>query len=81
MVEDMKDYNHGKGEIEIKKRKGLIAEYRPVELHLKENGSMTDKPSLAIVSVNFNENMIISQVSLEMLNNCMKELGYQITKL
>lgn len=59
-----------------------VYELRPVELHLKENGAIQDKPSFLIgLEVPGNVEFYYGQVSLEMLAEGFRELGYSLTKI
>ena len=81
-------FDHGTGPIDLNKwgNVGKISEMRPVELHHKSNGSIREKPSFAIVLVDslhdsdITDNMVYGQISLEMLNDGLKEIGYKLVK-
>jgi len=60
----------------------IALEFRPTELHLKQNGSTENEPSFTILLQNEKAiTKVFGQVSLKMLNKAFGELGYQITKL
>jgi hypothetical protein len=69
-------------------RKGQIwmplnsVELRPTRLELKEDGAKDDTASFCLLMEHpiLSEMKVYGQVSLEMLNTAMKELGYQIIK-
>ena len=74
-------FNHGKDQIDIK-HLGQTIRMRPVEIHLKEDGSITDQPSLAIVmSTTFpNTPAVVGEISVEMLNKGLADIGYELVK-
>lgn len=57
----------------------VSAEYMPIEIHHKINGAKGEKPSFCIVGKQY-INSAYMQISLEMLNEGLKEIGYKITK-
>ena len=88
MDKPLKTLNWGKLKIDFSSsRYHYIQEMRPTEIHLKEDGSINNKPSFAIVmsrdEIGAEEYHypIYGQISLEMLNEGLKELGYEIVKL
>lgn len=79
MSKDFKAFNHGTGKIIIKHKE--MIELKPVEIHLKENGSIKDEPSFAFVLTRPDlETAVFGQISLEMLNESLNELGYKIVE-
>lgn len=71
--------NHGTGKIDVTDLQPAM-EFRPSQLHMKEDGAKDNTPSFLIVM----EHDLISykiygQVSLKMLNKALGELGYKIT--
>ena len=81
-MKDFNCYNHGTNQIDVIKH-SPIERYkfrigRPIEMHLKENGSKDDKPSFAIVIELSNGNRIIGEISLQMLNEGLKDIGYKL---
>jgi len=77
-----KTFNHGTDPIRLVSEPGKkIAEGMPTELHLKEDGALNNTPSLAIIIRDIEGNRIVGQISLQMLNDGLNELGYQIVKL
>ncbi len=73
--------NHGKGNIDIKH--DLVAQLLPIEIHLKENGTLDDKPSFAIVLSSMVKSLpvVVGQLSLKMWNEGLKDIGYEIKKI
>lgn len=71
--------NHGTGKIAIVTDTESVIETDLTHLHLKEDGTVDDKPSLAFESI-VPGYIFVSQISLKMLNDALNELGYQITK-
>lgn len=82
----MKTKDFGKGQIEVG-GDCLIA--RPIELLHKEDGSISDEPSFAIVMTtdphdffgdeSYVTPKIVGEVSLKMLTKALSELGYVLT--
>lgn len=85
----IKTFNVGKGQIDLRHLKPAFGyclppvEVRPIEIHLKEDGTLDDGPSLCIVNSDMQKTptFFFSQVSIEMLNNALKEIGYSINKI
>jgi len=73
-------YNWGTGHIQMELGR-LAYELRPIEVHLKEDGTITNEPSMAIVMSNETGTAFIyGQLSLEMWNKALNECGYKIEK-
>jgi hypothetical protein len=82
VMKEMLIKNHGKGKIAINEDYGPIIQFRPTELHLKEDGSLTNEPSFAVVMTRPDaKGKAVGQISLEMLNEALGELGYTIIPL
>lgn len=79
MEKAFKAFNHGTGKIDLSNHKGLSV-MRPVEIHHKEDGSITNEPSFAIVMVAPYEYPIVGEISLKMLNDGLNKIGYEIVK-
>lgn len=75
----LKAFNHGKGQIDLTHLPPDSEQMKPVELHLKEDGSISNEPSLLIVMERYKD-YVFGEVSLAMLNEALGELGYKITK-
>ena len=75
----LKAFNHGKGQIDLTHLPPGSEQMKPVELHLKEDGSISNEPSLLIVMERYKD-YVFGEVSLAMLNEALGELGYKITK-
>lgn len=76
----MKAVNHGTGQVDLRHLEdtGLVPmEMRPSELHLKEDGTKTNGPSFTLV-LERGPMRVYGQVSLDMLNEALGELGYTI---
>jgi hypothetical protein len=78
MNEFMKVVNHGAKPIDLRHIGSTAKEARLVELHFNTNGSIEEKPSLAIVMQLPSGLNIYGQMSLETLNDCLEQLGYEI---
>jgi hypothetical protein len=61
----------------------IIEEMRPIEVHVRENGTMDDKPSFCFIfkPPPYIPFYVQGQISLRMLNDGLKEAGYKIEKL
>lgn len=75
-----KAFNHKLEKIDLSHHENVI-EVRPTEIHLKENGSKTDESSFLIVSEHPSLPVMAAQISLEMLNEGLEQIGYKIIKL
>lgn len=83
MGKDFIGINHGKKQINLNRHR-RVAEFKPVEIHLKEDGSIDDGASFAIVMSNLYEQLLVDvygQISLKMFNEGLKDIGYKIEKL
>lgn len=76
-----KGVKHGKGQIDLK-HLGDSVELRPVEIHMKEDGGLDDQPVFVIVMVGtrYIPMAVYGQITLDMLNGGLKEIGYKIVK-
>lgn len=79
-------FNVGKNRIDVGHYSDInysaMFELRPVELYLKEDGAKGDKPSFAITMIDPRNHAapIIGELSLEMWNKGLSEVGYEIVK-
>lgn len=81
MAKPFKGINHGTGQIDLTHHKE-IEEFHPVEIHLKDDGSLKNEPSFAIVLTSqYSRTQVVGQISLEMLNEGLADVGYKIVKL
>ena len=71
--------NHGKHQIDLTHLK-VLYEVRPIEVHMNENGSIMDRPTLAFIFANENRFHIVGQISVDMLNEGLKDIGYKMIK-
>lgn len=77
-----KGFNWGKGTVNFMPVAGESwKEFKPTQIHLKEDGTIDDKPSLVIVMEGRSKHMAYGQISLEMLNEGLADIGYKITKI
>ena len=80
MEKDFKAIDHGKGPIDMTGYPSAV-EFKPIELHHKEDGAKDNSPSFAILLENpAFEVQILGQISLETLAASMSALGYTLTK-
>jgi hypothetical protein len=61
-------------------RSEAFEEYRPYQLHYIPDGTVNNRPVLAIAMENLDGKKIIGQVSVDMLNEVLSSIGYQIIK-
>lgn len=79
---EFKGFNHGTGSVALglANATGLNTDQkRPVQIHLKEDGAIGDKPSFCLVLTNGRE-VTIGQISLEMFNEGLADIGYKLVK-
>ena len=83
MPKDFTTYNHGTAPIDMSFLSivGNLHQMRPHQLHLKEDGAVGDKPSFALVFIDGNRNIVVGEISEEMLSEGFKELGYSLEKV
>lgn len=79
MEKAFKAFDHGTGRIDLTKHEGLKM-MRPVEIHHKQDGSVKDEPSFAIVMTSPFSSPVVGEISLEMLNDGLNEIGYEIIR-
>lgn len=92
--DSFKGFDHGVNKMNLSHLVKVAAntiEMRPTEIHHKANGTATDKPSFTIVMARLKEDIpvdiilpnviVYGQVSLDMLNRALGEIGYEITKI
>lgn len=82
MAKAFKGYKHGTGVVDLR-HLGVAVELRPTEIHLKDNGSLDNGPSLTIVLSDMKTVApvrVIGQISIEMLNEGLADIGYKIVK-
>jgi hypothetical protein len=85
MYEDqqpIKTFNWGKEPIQLEFPDEIGYEFRPVQVHLKEDGSLKNQPSFCIVLHHPTvDRYVYGQISLEMANDVLGRLGMKIVKL
>lgn len=80
MSKDFKGKNWVTGRIRIEKDKEVLI-LKLTEIHLKENGSLKNEPSFAIVMENPPFHFkCVGEISLEMFNEGLADIGYKIIK-
>jgi hypothetical protein len=79
MNKDFKAFNHDTGQIDLSKF-GNAIQMKPIEIHLKEDGSIENKPSFAIVMADPNIGYVFGQISLKMLNEGLADIGYELVR-
>ena len=79
MIKDFTAYNHGKGVIDLRDI-GSATQMMPTEIHLKEDGSLDNKPSFTIILEHPLKKPVYGQITLEMLNDGLEDIGYKMVK-
>lgn len=78
---DFRAFNHGTNQIDLRGL-NVVQILKPVAIHLKEDGSIEDKESITIVMEDvFFSNFTVGEISLKMLNEGLKDIGYQLVKI
>lgn len=72
-------FNWGTGIMKVDVVDKRVMLMRPTEIHLKENGALDNTPSLAIV-MDTQTLRVVGEVSLNMLNEGLKSIGYELKK-
>jgi len=78
-----KAFDHGVGQVDLTHIESKLMELRPMEIHHKENGTLTGGPTFTLVLGVPNMPQIpkvFGQISVEMLNDALKDIGYEIIK-
>jgi len=78
MAKEMKVVNHGASTINLRHLGTDIIQMMPSELHYKTNGSTSDGPSFAMVLQGPIGIYVVGQFTLDTLQECLGELGYEI---
>jgi hypothetical protein len=79
-MKEFQGFNHGKKQVDLSHLK-VMAQLRPTEVHLKEDGSIEDKPSLCFVMVDGSNFAMFGQISVDMFNEGLADIGYKLVKL
>lgn len=80
MPEEFKGIDHGTSHINLQFEQRFAYELRPTEIHHKIDGALDNEPSFAIVMSHPNGFACFGQISLEMFNKALGEIGYKIEK-
>ena len=78
MKKDFTGFDHKKKQMDLRGL-GDVKVLKPTQIHHKENGSLKNEPSFAIVM----EGVLITvvgEISLEMFNKGLNDIGYEIIK-
>lgn len=80
---DLIAVDHGKHKIDLSHLTAkYIIDMLPTEIHHKEDGDLNDNPSFCFVLERKRiDTAIIGQISLKMLNDGLKEIGYKIERI
>ncbi len=79
-IKDFTAYNHGKKQIDLRDI-GFTTDMRPTEIHFKEDGSLDNKPSFCIVLEAPMLRAAIGELTVEMFNDALKDIGYKLIKI
>jgi hypothetical protein len=80
-IKPFKGINHGTGKLDLTHLRNAL-EVRPVEIHLKEDGSKENKPSFCLVMMHPDLPVwIVGQLSLAMFNDGLRDIGYEMRKI
>ena len=77
---DFRGVRHKESPIIIGVNDKKVTNVIPVEVHLIPNGTLTDQPALAFLSVDRDQYCYIGQISVKMLNEGLQEIGYKLIK-
>lgn len=78
---DFKAIECGKDKIDLRHHGRQAKILRPIEIHHKEDGSLTDKPTFCIVMSDLKEELVMGEISLEMMNAALRTIGYKLGKI
>lgn len=77
MEKEFNAHGCGTGKFNLSKHHGLKF-MKPTEVHLKEDGSIEEKPSLTFVLESPFSGPVMGEISLKMLNEGLGDIGYEI---
>ncbi len=81
MKKDFTAFNWGEHKVDFSKYKH-IAEMKPVELHMRQDGSLLDDPSFAILMKHPVSPLVVyGEISLQMFNDGLADIGYEMKKI
>lgn len=82
MSKPFEGFHHGTSQINLKpylpEKATVVAELRPIQIHCKADGDINNKPSFCIVMSDNTTHCVYGQISLKMLNQGLKDIGYEI---
>jgi hypothetical protein len=82
-MKDVITHDWGEEKIDLRHLSGAL-EGKPTEIHHKSNGSIKDEPTFTFIiereGAMIDKIQMYGQISLEMLNQALGELGYEIKK-
>lgn len=72
--------NHGTGKVDLTDKGSKMLELRPTEVHLKEDGTTDDKPTLTFIlqGTKHIPMCVYGQIGIDMLNEGLADIGYEI---
>lgn len=81
MSKDFKGIDHGINQVDLREHaaNGQVLEMKPIEIHHKSNGSLSDGPSFVVVM----QHPLLTtfgQISLEMLNEGLADIDYEVAR-
>lgn len=78
-MKEFRGINHGREKIGISVGPQFV-EMKPTVIHLKEDGTLTDEPSLCI-EMERGSAKAFGQISLKMFNDGLEDIGYKLVKI
>ena len=79
MVNDIETIDWGTGHVDLRDR--VVVEMRCDRIHLKRDGSLNDGPVLTFELAGLRKVHVVHQVSVEMLNEALNELGFELKRM
>jgi hypothetical protein len=80
MEKAFKAFNVGTGKIDLSHHQLGLTMMRSVEIYCKEDGSVKDEPTFSIVMTSPFSKPVFGEISLEMLNEGLNEIGFEIIR-
>lgn len=79
MKKPFQGINVGKNQIDLTQY-DTVTQFKPIEIHHKQDGDINDQPSFTLVMTHPVGMTAIGQISLEMFNEGLADIGYEIVK-
>lgn len=68
----------GTGQIDLTKYEGVMVQMKPVAVYHKSDGDLNNKDSLCIVMSAPDKIHVCGQISVEMFNDGLKDIGWKL---